>query len=239
MTFDVTIPVLNEEATLEQNVKVLHHFLKEHFPDDGQWQIVIADNGSTDRTLEIARGLSAGIPEITYVKVPEKGVGLALKTSWGQSKADIVGYMDLDLATGLSHFLEVYDAIAHQGYDIAYGSRLHPRAKVINRPLKREIASRIFNLLLKLYLGVRFSDGMCGFKFLRREVYPRLYEAGAQNDGWFFSTELLTTAEWLNLKICELPVTWTDDVSSSRVQIIPLAKKYIRSMYELKKRKSQ
>lgn len=239
MTFDITIPVLNEEATLEQNVKVLHHFLKEHFPDGSQWKIIIADNGSTDRTLEIARSLSEEVPEIAYVKVPEKGVGLALKTSWGQSKADIVGYMDLDLATGLSHFLEVYDAIAHQGYDIVYGSRLHPRAKVINRPLKREIASRIFNLLLKLYLGVRFSDGMCGFKFLRREAYSGLYEAGAQNDGWFFSTELLATAEWLNLKIFELPVTWTDDISSSRVQIIPLAKKYIRSMYELKKRKPQ
>lgn len=237
MTFDVTIPVLNEEATLEKNARALHRFLKEHFPDEGQWQVVIADNGSTDRTLEIARALSEEIPEITFVKVPEKGVGLALKTSWGQSQADIVGYMDLDLATALPHFLEAYDALARQGYDIVYGSRLHPRARVINRPLKREIASRVFNLLLKLYLGVRFSDGMCGFKFLRREVYPRLYEAGARNDGWFFSTELLTTAEWLGLKICELPVTWTDDISSSRVQIIPLAKKYIRSMHELKKRK--
>ncbi|MCO6488595.1 MAG: glycosyltransferase [Phaeodactylibacter sp.] len=237
MNFEITIPVLNEEATLEQNVKILHGFLKGHFPHGGQWRIVIADNGSTDRTPEIARALAEKVPEITFVKVPEKGVGLALKTSWGQSGADIVGYMDLDLATDLPHFLEAYDALANQGFDIVYGSRLHPQARVINRPLKREVASRVFNLLLKLYLGVRFSDGMCGFKFLRREVYPRLYEAGARNDGWFFSTELLTTAEWLGLKIFELPVKWTDDVSSSRVQIIPLAKKYIRSMYELKKRK--
>ncbi|MCB0567767.1 MAG: hypothetical protein KDD01_25645, partial [Phaeodactylibacter sp.] len=64
-----------------------------------------------------------------------------------------------------------------------------------------------------------------------------LYQAGAQNDGWFFSTELLTTAEWLGLRIFELPVKWTDDVSSSRVQIVPLARKYIHSMYELKKKK--
>ncbi|MCB9288546.1 MAG: glycosyltransferase [Lewinellaceae bacterium] len=237
MTFDVTIPVLNEEATLEQNVTVLHGFLRKNFPQPGQWRIVIADNGSTDRTQEIAQRLSEEVEEIAYVKVPEKGVGLALKTSWGASTADIVGYMDLDLATDLPHFLEAYDAIASQGYDMAYGSRLHPKAKVINRTFKREVASRVFNLLLKLYLGVRFSDGMCGFKFLRRAVYPRLFEAGARNDGWFFSTELLTTAEWLGLKIFELPVKWTDDVSSSRVQILPLAKKYIRSMYELKKKK--
>ena len=51
--------------------------------------------------------------------------------------------------------------------------------------------------MLKQYLGVKFSDGMCGFKFLKRSVYPSLHNLGAQNDGWFFSTELLTTAEWL------------------------------------------
>lgn len=237
MTFDVTIPVLNEEETLEQNVLILHKFLLKHYPQKGQWQIVIADNGSTDRTLEIAQKLSDDISEVTYVKVPKRGVGLALKTSWGQSKADIVGYMDLDLATDLSHFLEAFDALSNQDYDIVYATRLHPKSQVIGRTLKREISSRGFNFLLKTYLNVGFSDGMCGFKFLKRSVYPRLFELGAQNDGWFFSTELLTTAEWEGLKIYELPVKWTDDVSSSRVKVIPLAKKYIQSMIDLKKLK--
>ncbi len=237
MTFDVSIPVLNEEASLDRNVRVLHQFLKAHFPAEGQWRIVIADNGSADQTPEIARALCREKPEIAFVQVPERGVGLALKTSWGQSQADIVGYMDLDLATALPHFLEAYDAIANKSYDIVYATRLHPRSKVINRPFKREIASRVFNLMLKYYLGARFSDGMCGFKFLRRDVYPRLFEAGAQNNGWFFSTELLATAEWLGLKIFELPVTWTDDVSSSRVEIIPLAKRYIQAMRALKRKR--
>ena len=59
MTFDITIPVLNEEATLAQNVKTLHTFVKQHFPATNQWRIVIADNGSTDRTLEIAQELDS------------------------------------------------------------------------------------------------------------------------------------------------------------------------------------
>lgn len=237
MTFDVTIPVLNEEPTLEQQVKILHAFLTKHFPDQGQWRIVIADNGSTDRTFEIAESLSNELSEIAVVKVPRKGVGLALKTSWGQSQADIVGYMDLDLATDLSHFLEVYDAIVNKDYDIVYGTRLHPKSKVIGRTLKREITSRVFNMILKLYLNVGFSDGMCGFKFLKRSVYPKLQENGAVSDGWFFSTELLTIAEWFKLKIYELPVKWSDDVSSSRVKIVPLAKQYLKAMKVLKKKR--
>lgn len=236
MTFDITIPVLNEEETLAENVKTLHRFISEHFPDHSQWKIVIADNGSTDQTPQIAKTLSQELSEVQYLKVPKKGVGLALKTSWGQSNADIVGYMDLDLATDLPHFLEVYQAIAKMDYDIVYGSRLHPKAKVINRPFKREVASRIFNFILKQYLGVKFSDGMCGFKFLKRAIYQDLYEGGAQNDGWFFSTELLTVGEWQKRRVYELPVTWTDDISSSKVKIVPLAKRYLRAMAELKQK---
>jgi glycosyltransferase involved in cell wall biosynthesis len=235
MTFDITIPVLNEEATLARQIGILHNFLTEQFDQVGQWKIVIADNGSEDQTRTIAQQLSEQYQSVHWVSVPRRGVGLALKTSWRQSKADIVGYMDLDLATDLQHFPEAYDALTKGGYDLVYASRLHPESRVINRPLKREIASRAFNFLLKTYLNVGFSDGMCGFKFLHRSIFEDLMAGGAQNDGWFFSTELLTVAEWQGRKIYELPVTWTDDVSSSKVKIVPLAQKYIQSMIALKK----
>jgi glycosyltransferase involved in cell wall biosynthesis len=238
MTFDITIPVLNEEATLVQQVGILHAFLKDQFRTPGQWKIVIADNGSEDNTRALAQQLSEEYAAVHWVSVPRRGVGLALKTSWKQSKADLVGYMDLDLATDLQHFLEAYEALVDQGCDLVYGSRLHPEAEVINRPLKREIASRVFNFLLKTYLGVGFSDGMCGFKFLHRSILEDLMQGGAQNDGWFFSTELLTVAEWQGKSICELPVKWTDDVSSSKVKIIPLAKRYLQAMVALKKLKA-
>jgi glycosyltransferase involved in cell wall biosynthesis len=235
MTFDVTIPVLNEEKTLVQQVNILHTFLKQHFPTHNQWRIVIADNGSTDATLALATELSVQNADIQVVKVPRRGVGLALKTSWTQSNADIVGYMDLDMATDLPHFLETYQALV-DGNDLVYATRLHPKSKVIGRTLKREITSRIFNFLLKTYLGVKFSDGMCGFKFLKREKLANLMANGAENDGWFFSTELLTIAEWNGLKLYELPVKWTDD-PDSRVNISALAKQYLKAMQVLKMRK--
>jgi len=237
MTFDVTIPVLNEAETLDRQVRILYDFLKHHFPQDGQWRIVIADNGSTDDTRPIAEKLCYELPEVQLVRVPEKGVGLALKTSWTQSDAEMVGYMDLDLATDLQHFIQAYNALATEGFDLVYGTRLHRKSRVIGRTVKREITSRIFNLLLKTYLGTRFSDGMCGFKWLRRDLVQPLMDGGAVSNGWFFSTELLTVAEWKGVKMCELPVKWTDDTTGSKVNIPRLAKQYIQAMRVLKRKK--
>lgn len=237
MTFDITIPVLNEEETLDRQIRILHGFLCRHFPDRSQWHIVIADNGSTDQTAPIAESLTRELPEVQLVRVPEKGVGLALKTSWSQSQADMVGYMDLDLATDLQHFIQAYNALATEGYDLVYGTRLHPKSRVIGRTLKREITSRVFNFIVKVFLGTRFSDGMCGFKWLKREFIRPLMAGGAVSNGWFFSTELLAVAEWKGLKMCELPVKWTDDTSASKVNISRLARQYLKAMAILKKRK--
>lgn len=237
MTFDVTIPVLNEEETLDRQIRILHNFLSQQFPDKNQWNIVIADNGSTDNTRPIAEKLCFELEQVRLVKVPEKGVGLALKTSWTASQADIVGYMDLDLATDLNHFIQAYHALSTEGFDLVYGTRLHSQSKVIGRTLKREITSRVFNSLLHFYLGTKFSDGMCGFKWLLRKHVQPLMSAGAESNGWFFSTELLALAEWKGLSICELPVLWRDDTSSSRVNIPRLAKQYIAAMRVLKTKK--
>lgn len=237
MTFDVTIPVLNEAETLEKQVRFLHAFLCDQFPDRSLWKIVIADNGSTDETANIALKLSYELPEVQLVRVPEKGVGLALKTSWAQSTADMVGYMDLDMATDLRHFKQAYNALATEGFDLVYGTRLHQQSKVIGRTLVREITSRVFNLIVQIYLGVRFSDGMCGFKWLKRSHVQALRNGGAVSNGWFFSTELLSVAEWTGLKMCELPVVWTDDAANSKVNIPRLARQYLQAMSVLRKRK--
>lgn len=237
MTFEITIPVLNEAATLDEQVRKLHAFLQQHFPSKGQWRIVIADNGSTDATPSLAATLASELEEVVSLRLSRKGVGLALKSSWFATQADLVGYMDLDLATDLVHLPEAYRVISEEGYDLVYGTRLHPKALVINRTRKREITSRGFNFILKRYLGVQFSDGMCGFKLLRRSILDDLYQHGARNDGWFFATELLTVGEWLEYRLYELPVKWTDAPGSSKVRILPLARKYLKAMYALKKEK--
>ena len=77
MTIDITIPVLNEEETLVEQVGILHTFLIQEMPDRSKWKIIIADNGSTDQTAERATQLSHTYPEVKLVVVPSKGGGLA------------------------------------------------------------------------------------------------------------------------------------------------------------------
>ncbi len=233
--FEITIPVLNEELELVNKVETVINYLSKTYSDSAAWNLVIADNGSTDGTGHLAMDLVEKHPRhVKYLRLNERGVGRALKRSWGLSNADIVGFFDLDLATDLNHLPEALSAIYNLDYDIVYATRLNKRSRVVGRSLKREIVSRIFNFILKKYLNVGFSDGMCGFKFIKRNILSALIEGGATSDGWFFSTEILVVAEKNMFKLYELPVAWTDS-SDSKVDILALTIQYLKAMRSLKK----
>ena len=108
---EITIPVLNEEATLERNVLAAREAVDRLFPNAREIGLVIADNGSTDRTQLLALGLVRDLDGLRYLRLPRPGVGAALKQSWLSSEAGIVGYMDLDLATDVAHLPEAVGAI--------------------------------------------------------------------------------------------------------------------------------
>jgi len=234
MNIEITIPVLNEEATLYNQIKKVDHFLDENLYDF-KVDILIADNGSSDQTRYIAEQLAEEIPRVKYKRLEEKGVGRALKASWKNSEADIVGYMDLDLATDLKHLKPALNRLIQSDADIVTGTRLAKGSSVSGRKPVRKITSLGLNSLIKVFFRVKFTDGMCGFKFIKREHVNRIIECGAQSDGWFFATELLIVGEHLNLKVHDLPVNWRDD-PSSKVKIITLAMEYLRAMVSLRKK---
>ncbi|MBI2165584.1 MAG: glycosyltransferase family 2 protein [Chloroflexi bacterium] len=216
---DIVVPVLNEERDLPRCVETLHQFLSANLEAD--WRIVVADNGSTDRTLEIARELAHKHKEVRYTHLPERGRGRALKKAWLDSEADIVSYMDADLSTGLEAFPRLVKAIAEDGYDIAIGSRLTKGAVVRRRPLRREIVSRCYNLLVKALFLTRFSDAQCGFKALSRRAARAILPA-TKDLGWFLDSEILIIAERNGFRIKDVPVTWTDD-PDTRVKVLRTA----------------
>ncbi|WP_242166940.1 MULTISPECIES: glycosyltransferase [unclassified Pseudomonas] len=234
-TIEITIPILNEEATLAQQVKTAHSYIQENLKDLGIITITLADNGSTDSTQAIGEALSQELPNVNYLRLEKRGVGLALKSSWTASTADIVGYMDLDLATDLSHLRPALSSLLSNQADVVTGSRLAKGAKVIGRTPLRNFTSACFNRIVKVIFRTSFSDGMCGFKFLQRSKLAPLMVEGAQSDGWFFATEILVTAEHLNYRVLDLPVTWTDD-PNSKVKIIKLSLEYLKAMFALRQR---
>jgi len=233
----VTFPVLNEEAQLESSIERTIAFCNLHQLEIHEF--CIADNGSTDRTPEIAQALAARHPNLSYLRLGKRGFGLALKKAWGATEADVVGYMDIDLATDLRHLKEVCDHVARgDGYELYLGSRLKQGASVRNRTLLREFTSRVFNRLLRLRLGVSFSDAMCGFKFIDRNLYRRLIDRFEFTDDWFFATQLAVRAEWLGARILDMPVDWTDQPDSkSSARLINLSRLYLAGISELREEK--
>lgn len=209
---NVTIPVYNEEAELEERIDTLRRYLEINLTDF-KWEITIADNASTDKTLQLAKQLSRKRPEIRVIHLDKKGRGRAVKTAWGQSGCDVVAYMDLDLSTDLKHFPPLVRSIL-RGYDIAIGSRNASGARIYGRNLLRTLTSKGYIILIKLFFWVHFSDAQCGFKAVSKRVAHFLVPK-IQDNEWFFDTELLVIAEKLGLRIYEEPVTWVDNPGST------------------------
>lgn len=209
---EIVIPIYNEEEELTRNITKLHSFAKSEL-SVYDWSITIADNASSDNSFAEAKKLARSKSLIKCLHLDKKGRGRAVKKAWRQSASDILIYMDVDLSTDLKSLLPLIHSL-EKNYDIALGSRLLTGSRVINRPIKREILSRIYNILIKVFFKVHFSDAQCGFKGVTRNVVDKLIPF-IKDDAWFFDSELLIIGEKVGLKIYEEPVRWIDNPGST------------------------
>lgn len=228
---EFVIPVLNEERALPGSVERLHGFLHGAMKAY-DWCIVVADNGSTDRTPDVCEELSSRYEEVGYLRLEERGRGRALRTAWLAGEADYHCYMDVDLSTELEAIPPLIDSLANGGYDLAIGSRLDRGSTVIGRTLKREVVSRCYNLIIRSMFFVRFRDAQCGFKAISVEAARELAPLVVDN-GWFFDTELLILAEKNGYRIAEIPVRWEDD-PDTRVKIVKTAYEDLKGLFRLR-----
>lgn len=231
MSVDVVVPVLNEEKDLPLSIAKLHDFMARELAAV-KWRVVIADNGSTDSTLEVARQLSSRYEGVGYIHLDRRGRGRALREAWLGSDAGVVAYMDVDLSTDLAALPMLVAAVTDEGYDLAIGSRLTKGARVINRPPVRELISRAYSLTFRATFLTGFRDAQCGFKALTRQAAHTLVPL-VRDTGWFFDTELLVLAESNGYRIKEIPVTWTDD-PDSRVRIVRTAYEDLKGLARLR-----
>jgi putative flippase GtrA len=222
---EIVVPVYNEEQSLGGSVDRLQRYLSEHFPLT--WLITVADNASTDNTWGIACRLAKEMDGVRAMHLSEKGRGRALRAVWLQSNATVVAYMDVDLSTDLAALLPLVAPLITGHSDVAIGTRLAEGARVVRGP-RRELISRLYNLVLRTTLRSSFSDAQCGFKALRADVARRLVPLVEDND-WFFDTELLVLAERNGLRIHEVAVDWVDDPGST-VDVVQTAKEDLKGV---------
>lgn len=235
MKFLIVVPAYNEEKILKKNILNLLTFCQKNL--FGNWEIVIADNNSTDDTSRIGQNLAANNAKIQYLDVGSRGKGLAIKTAWEKFSADIYCFMDADLATDLTALPELIGGVGSQKYDIVVGSRFHKDSRV-KRILTRKIFSYGYQFVLKNLLGVKIKDVPCGFKAINQKVKENILPK-TQNTKWFFDSELVILAEKAGYKIKEIPVDWVDPRSAedkSRVNPVSLAFAYLKEIINLKKR---
>jgi glycosyltransferase involved in cell wall biosynthesis len=224
-SIDITLPVYNEAHVLERSVRALHGFLTDHLTHD--WRILVADNGSTDGTFDVAKRLETELEHVAVMRIPEAGRGRALTRAWLASDADVLTYMDIDLSTDLEAFPRLVSLVADQGYDVAAGSRLDG-ASEISRSLKREVLSRGYVLLIRLMFRARLNDTQCGFKAIRRDCAQQLLPM-VRDTGWFWDTELLLMARKGGWQIAFVPVRWLED-PDSRVKVFSTVWKDVKGL---------
>ncbi len=230
-SIDIVVPVLNEECGLVSSINKLHAFATSHL-SQFKWSILIADNGSTDSTRQLCVDLSINLSNVGYIYLKQRGRGRALKKAWLESEADIMCYMDVDLSTDLAALPHLVSVLETGEYDLCIGSRLDTKSNVIGRKLKRELISRIYNLMIRISFFTRFHDAQCGFKAISKTAAGELIPF-VKDNAWFFDTELLIIAEKNGYRIKELPVVWRDD-PDSRVNILKTALEDIKGLARLR-----
>ena len=214
MMLTIIFPVLNERLRLESGVVRTVEYLESMKFDD--YEILIVDNGSEDETPQIAAGLCERYGRVNYEQISVRGVGAAFRRGVALSRGEVVGYMDIDLSTNIRHLGEAI-RIFEKEPGIAYinGSRFARQSDTRGRKWYRKIPSQGLLILLKCFLGMKSTDAICGFTFVRRETALSLVEGCSQDNGWFYMIEFLLRAEKRGVAVLDYPVEWQEDYNTT------------------------
>lgn len=231
MMLTIIFPVLNERLRLESGVTRTVEYLKNiNFED---YEIIIVDNGSEDETPQIAEGLCGQYEKVRYERIGIRGVGAAFRRGVELSSGDIVGYMDIDLSANIKHLGEALHIFQTRS-EVAYinGSRFAKESDTQGRKWYRRLTSKGLLILLKLFLGMKSTDAICGFTFVRRETAFSLIEGCSQDNGWFYMIEFLLRAEKRGINVLDYPVEWQEDYNTT-VKVVKTVCNYIKQIAKL------
>ncbi len=197
----------NEETTLASTVAIVHEYLTSKCPID--FTILIAEDGSTDKTKDIARDLQRRFTHVEVITEPRTlGRGLALRKAWAKyTDGDFYAFIDADMAVPIKYFSQLLDGVLKEGFDCVIGSR-YIKGSVVERPRLRQLVSKGYNSILGFFYASNVKDHQCGFRIFNKAMTDAILKH-CTSDSWFLDTECLVKLQ-RRFKVKEIPVKWDE-----------------------------
>jgi len=222
----IVIPCYNEEVRIISSLNTIVSFMNQYNPS---YEIIVVDDGSRDSSVTLIKNYISSRNNVFLVENPHKGKGYAVRTGILMTAGKYVLMTDADLATPIDEIKRLLVWVEANSYDIAIASREGLGAVRSDEPFMRHLMGRVFNLLIKIIVGLYFNDTQCGFKLFNgdtaREIFTRMILFGDSAKivkypkVTAFDVEFLVIAKNDNLKVKEVPVPWTY-VPTNRVSTI-------------------
>lgn len=210
----IVIPAYNEENRLPGTLQQVFKFFEtQSFPAE----VVVVENGSSDRTYDIAQEYAKQHPSLRVIKSESRGKGLAVKRGVAEATGEYIFICDADLSMPIEE-IRKFIPPQMQNVDVAIASREAPGAVRINEPAYRHITGRVFNTLIRWLLLPGLQDTQCGFKCIRAKVAHDIFPR-QRLTGWAFDVELLYIARYRGYQVVEVPIHWYFN-SDSKISVL-------------------
>ncbi len=204
-TYSIVIPAYNEGARLGATLEKVLAYVHARGWDA---EVIVVNDGSHDNTAEIVKTFSAIDPSVRLVENPgNRGKGYSVRNGMLNACGRIVLFSDADLSSPIEEAPKLLQVL-EEGADIAIGSRwLRAETQTRRQPLHRQVFGRIFNLMLRVTLGLKFKDTQCGFKAFRQPAVQTIFPL-QKIERWGFDPEILFLARKFKFKVQEVSVAW-------------------------------
>src|SRR5437660_12850188 len=216
MKYSIVIPAYNEGQRLAASLeKIIAHASREGWSTE----ILVVNDGSRDATAELVRSFASQHPEVQLLENPgNRGKGYSVRHGMLKAQGELLLFTDADLSSPIAEAGKLFQAI-EDGADLAMGSRwLNSALQTERQPLLRQLYGRLFNLLLRVVLGLDYRDTQCGFKAFNRAAAKAIFPL-QRIERWGFDPEILFLAGKFGFRVREVPVAWAH---SEGTRISPL-----------------
>jgi glycosyltransferase involved in cell wall biosynthesis len=213
----IVIPAYNEALRIGDTLDRIRHYLElKNFAAE----IVVVDDGSIDGTADLLRVAAARYPLIRILRNERnRGKGFSVRRGMLAAQGDFVLLTDADLSAPIEETDSLLMTLESAKGDAAIGSRALERGLIgVHQPWFREFGGRAFNLIVRLFTGLKIRDTQCGLKLFRRAATRRAFEL-QRVTGFGFDPEVLFLIARSGGKVLEVPVRWNDN-PATRVRFL-------------------